>query len=179
MLDRWQVVYSKKPNSIIKAKAKKSSLDKWIIWVAFCLAHILWTTYPFSLHFVIWGHRLWVCMYGPGKKITETTSASAESFGNVLAEFLPTLPLVMNWVPSVLITQLLLIQVRPSHRRVNLPFKVSLQSPEIQSHFSFCAAFCIVLSMRLCLSLCVLSWGPPIPHSTDTGWEEFESTGGS
>lgn len=33
----------------------------------------------------------------PGKEITKPTSASAEMFGSVLATFLPTLPLVVNW----------------------------------------------------------------------------------
>ena len=58
------------------------------------------------------------------------------------------------WIPGVLATQLPLIQVRPSQRRVNLPFSVWLQPPEIEPLFLLCCFLHCVFHERVCLSVC-------------------------
>ena len=58
------------------------------------------------------------------------------------------------WIPGVLATQLPLIQVRPSQRRVNLPFSVWLQPPEIEPLFLLCCFLHCVFHECVCLSVC-------------------------
>ena len=58
------------------------------------------------------------------------------------------------WVPGVLTTQLPLIHVRPSQRRVNVPFNVWLQPPEIEPLFLLCCFLHCVFYECVCLSVC-------------------------